>query len=420
MFDRPDELLDKIRLGEDSELELKAVRLSGQRMSGPSRAELADELAAFGNFVSGVVVLGVDDRSRSVEGIPIERLDLVESVVREVCNDSISPPLPVRITRMTLPDETGISRPVLKIDVPRSLFLHKSPGGYLYRLGSSKREMATDMLLRLGQQRSQARIIRFDEQPVPGARPDVLEESLWRRFLRGDDDDPVRTLRKLRLVVDDDAGEERASVAAVLLCCQEPTRFLPNALVAAVHYRGTAQDSNYQQDAEEFSGPLDRQIFDALAWVRRNMSVAASKSPARHDHPEFADRAVFEALVNAVAHRDYSIYGSRVRLFLFDDRLELYSPGPPPNSIALDSLALRQATRNELITSLLARCPVEDANGGLGRGAIMDRRGEGVPIILSETRALTEREPEYRLIDQTELLLTIWSAPSTPELIASS
>jgi hypothetical protein len=50
----------------------------------------------------------------------------------------------------------------------------------------------------------------------------------------------------------------------------------------------------------------------------------------------------------------------------------------------------------------------------------MDRRGEGVPIILSETRALTEREPEYRLIDQTELLLTIWSAPSTPELIASS
>lgn len=130
------------------------------------------------------------------------------------------------------------------------------------------------------------------------------------------------------------------------------------------------------------------------------------------DHPEFADRAVFEALVNAVAHRDYSIYGSRIRLFLFDDRLELYSPGPPPNSIALDSLALRQATRNELITSLLARCPVEDANGGLGRGAIMDRRGEGVPIILSETRALTEREPEYRLIDQTELLLTIWSAPA--------
>lgn len=74
-------------------------------------------------------------------------------------------------------------------------------------------------------------------------------------------------------------------------------------------------------------------------------------------------------------------------------------------------MALRQATRNELITSLLARCPVEDATGELGRGAIMDRRGEGVPIILSETSALTEREPEYRLIDQTELLLTIWSAP---------
>lgn len=65
MFDTPAELLAKIRLGEDSLLELKAVRFSGKKVAGPSRSDLADELAAFGNFVSGVVVLGVDDKTRA-------------------------------------------------------------------------------------------------------------------------------------------------------------------------------------------------------------------------------------------------------------------------------------------------------------------------------------------------------------------
>ncbi len=70
----------------------------------------------------------------------------------------------------------------MKIDVSRSLFVHKSPGGYMHRVGSAKREMAPDYLARLFQQRSQARIIRFDEQPVPGAVLDDLAHALWQRF----------------------------------------------------------------------------------------------------------------------------------------------------------------------------------------------------------------------------------------------
>ncbi len=89
-------------------------------------------------------------------------------MVREVCNDSIKPPIPVRVYRMELPDETGALRAVLKVDVSRSLFVHKSPGGYFHRHGSSKREMPPDLLARLFQERSQARVIRFDEQSVPG------------------------------------------------------------------------------------------------------------------------------------------------------------------------------------------------------------------------------------------------------------
>jgi ATP-dependent DNA helicase RecG len=121
-------------------------------------------------------------------------------------------------------------------------------------------------------------------------------------------------------------------------------------------------------------------------------------------------RAVFEAVTNAVAHRDYSMPGSKVRLRLFDDRLEIYSPGMLPNTMTTESIALRQAARNEAITSLLARCPVRESAVTEHRQHIMDKRGEGVPVILEETERLSGVRPTYRLIDESELLLTIPAA----------
>ena len=140
------------------------------------------------------------------------------------------------------------------------------------------------------------------------------------------------------------------------------------------------------------------------------MRVAADKAPGRIDLPQFSLRAVLEALVNAVAHRDYSIHGSKVRLFVFEDRLELYSPGDLPNTLTVESIALRQSTRNELLTSLLSRCRMDDPTGDLKRQFLMEKRGEGVPIILNESRKLSGRDPEYRILDGAEVLLTIYAA----------
>src|SRR5680860_626382 len=100
MFDSTKELLDKIRLGEDSFLELKEVRFAGERVNAPHRDSVADELAAFANARGGVFVLGVDDASREIIGIPVERLDTVERFVFEVCAQAIDPPLAPGIERV--------------------------------------------------------------------------------------------------------------------------------------------------------------------------------------------------------------------------------------------------------------------------------------------------------------------------------
>jgi predicted HTH transcriptional regulator len=253
----------------------------------------------------------------------------------------------------------------------------------------------------------------FDEQPIAQAAPEVLAPRLWARFrtvLSPARDEEF--LQKMKLVAEDERDVLCATVGGVLMATEHPEEFIPTAYVQAVCYRGMERNASYQLDARDITGPLDSQVRDACQFVERNMRVYAIKAPYRIETPQFSMNAVFEAVVNAVAHRDYSVYGSRIRLHLFADRLELFSPGTIPNTMTVDSLSERQSARNELLSSLLARCPMNVNAVGSQRSFIMDRRGEGVPIILAESEKLSGRRPQYHLIDDAELLLTIYAAKS--------
>ena len=411
MFENTADLLKQIQLGEDSVLELKTIEFKGDHISGPHRNSLADELAAMANTNNGIVVLGVDDKTKQIIGIPIEKLDFVESWIRDICNDLVDPPLLCRIRKLAVASKEGYERNIIRIDVARSLFVHQSPSGYLHRIGSSKREMKPDIHARLFQQRSQARIIRFDEQVVPQSSITNLKEPLWKRFrspLSPKDD--IEFLKKLKLITADEEDELHPTVSGVLMACENPSEFIANAYIQAVCYRGSDRNAAYQLDARDITSSLDEQIREACKFVERNMRIYATKSPNRIETPQFSMSAVFEAVVNAVAHRDYSIYGSKIRLHLFADRLEIFSPGTIPNTMTIESLSERQSARNELLCTLLSKCSMNiDAAGSL-RNFIMDKRGEGVPIILCESEKLSGQRPVYRLINDSELMLTIFAA----------
>ena len=263
------EPLRRIRLGTDSRLALKSVRTSGGRITAPHRDGFADALAAMANSQGGTVLLGVDDGTRAVRGLPLDDLDAIEEWVSEICSDSIKPALDATIFKVELEDTKGQLAPVLRIDLQRSLFVHKSPGGYFRRVGSSKREMAPDVLARLIQERSQNRIVRFDETAVPDTAPSDLDYALTGRFLSGRVVDepaipasgnlpetPEDMLRKLRIVTDDADGNTCLTLAGVLLCTKEPQRWLPHAHIQAVRYAGERTDTDYQTDARDIGGPI--------------------------------------------------------------------------------------------------------------------------------------------------------------------
>ena len=407
------ELANRIQLGEDGRLELKEVYFKGETVAEPKRDKLADEFAAFANSLGGSVVLGVNDRTRHVTGIPLDRLDGVEDLVREVCNDSIKPPLDPIIYREYLPAsaERGgeahrDSVPVLVVEIPRSLFVHRSPGGYFRRIGSSKRQIEPMALQRLMMERARTGIVAFDELPVPRTRPQDLNRSFAERFVSGEADYSL-AVRKMGLIVQNAHGAERLSVGGTLICTSDPQRWLSAAYIQAVLYAGDRIDEHYQTDAKDIGGPLDAQVSEAFDFVRRNMRIGAVKRLGRQEVPQYSEKAVFEALVNAVAHRDYSIVGSRIRLHMFADRIELSVPGGLANTLTTDVLHLRQATRNPLVVSLLARCP---SRPEFPRQRLMDQRGDGVPRIRSETQRLAGRLPEYSLIGDSELRLVLPAA----------
>lgn len=402
---RNEEIKHQIRLGEDSYWEFKEIMFTGNVPKSPRRDDLADELAAFANTDGGVLLCGVTD-SGDVQGMSREQMDALERLLTEICTDAIKPPVRPTILRKEIKE----GKPFLLVEVPQGYALHNSPGGSYHRVGSTKRQMTTDEQLRLAQRRGQARFLWFDKQPVSGTGFGSLDESLWKLLLSTEGATaPELALEKMGLLTSDENGTLRATVAGVLLCTRFPEEWLPNACISATCYRGSDRASG-QIDAQTITGPLNQQIAEAVAFAMRNMRVGAYKNPARTDLPQYSERALFEAIVNAVVHRDYAIPSSRIRLSMFADRIEINSPGGLPNNLTIDSMAVRQSTRNEALASILGRIPVESIRGSGERQFFMERRGDGVPTIFRETEALSGKAPEYQLIDNSELVLTIPAA----------
>jgi predicted HTH transcriptional regulator len=413
MFDTLEEIQRQLGAGEDSRAQFKEVVLGDRGVRSPNTEELAGQMVAFANAQGGVIFLGVDDHG-VVRGLPGDRIGAVESWVVNVATNNCDPPLAPILRRERLPTGDGAEALILLVEIQRGLFVHRTSGGrYYVRVGPDKRDLTAAELARLLQERGRAFV--FDEQPVPTATEEDLDRACLERFFsNGPSSIPwADLLRNTRVIVAGRDGPDRPTVAGLLAFARTLRAHLPSAYIEAAVYRGDRLTSDDLAHSDRIEGRVDTQIDGATDFVERFMLKPARKHVGREDYPQYDLDAIHEAIVNAVAHRDYSIAGSKIRLFLFANRLELYSPGALPNTLTIDTMAYRVFTRNQLLVSFLSRMKSRRS----GR-SFLESRGEGVRKILEAGEAHSGRRPQYELFGE-ELRLTIWAKPSPHESIES-
>ena len=398
MFDTAEQIQRQLLAGEDGRAEFKALQLTARGVRSPNTEALAGEMVAFANAEGGTLFLGVDDAGKAV-GIPRERLDAVERWLVNIAPESCDPPIRPIVRKHVVGDGDSHKHLILA-EIPRSLYVHRTTGGrYYQRVGSSKRDLTPAELVRLFQQRG--REYMFDEQPVLAADVSVLNQHRLEAFFGRAPTIPwLDLLRNTRIAAADTDGELRPTVAGLLAFATEPSDFLPSCSIEAACYAGTELSSDELIHAERLAGPAADQIDAAVAFAARFMQ----EGRAAADKPAYDVDVVDEAVVNAVAHRDYAIAGSKIRLFLFADRLELYSPGKLPNTLTLADMPYRTFTRNQLLVSFLSRLRSKRTGQ-----VFLESRGEGVRKILQRGEAHSGRTPEYQLFGE-ELRLTLWCA----------
>lgn len=359
------ELLELIRNGENSGVEFKRDDIDNRA--------LAKELVAFANLAGGRVLLGVEDDG-TISGTT--RPDL-EQWVMTACRDKVRPE---SIPYFELIRDVEPGKTVAIVTVDRGWGVHcvwhDNHRTYLIRVGSQSREAGPEELERLFQQRG---AFRLEIRPVSGSAISDLDHRRLREYfarIRNQhvpaDEDVAgwRTLLVNTEILTEEREGTRATLAGLLLFGITPNRFLPQAGIDAVAYPGVEKDYA-ARERTAIRGPMTRLVqYDgagrtiltesglveqAIEFVRRNTQVTSSlKGGMRVDRWTYPEEAVREAVVNALVHRDYLLSSTTVELSIYEDRLEVVSPGRLPNGITPARMRTGcRAARNQMLKDVM-------------------------------------------------------------------
>ncbi len=356
---------DLIPRGENRYIEFKSERVHA--------TDLAEEVIAFANSEGGEIWLGIEDDG-TISGLS----RAYEKDVMNICRTScISPLRP--IYEELLIDGKRIGRLMIESDKDKSYY--SSRNRYYVRVGSTKRIASREELIRLFQASG---AIHYDTTEVDRARLTDLDFSqigeYFTRYHLSFSDKPQE--ERIRLMTHTDLlGEHtQPTVAGLLVFGLAPERLVPQSGISFAHFAGMELTSDLL-DKQNIFGPLPRQVEGALAAIKTNLRTPSTIVGAKRvEAPSYPDRVFRELIVNACIHRNYSIAGATIRIFIFDDRLEVISPGRLPNTVTVEKLPIGTSfARNPVLVRLMEN---------LG---YMDKLGRGLPMVWQEVEKLGQR-----------------------------
>ena len=356
------EILDRIERGEDSYTQFK--------VSSIGVGKLASELAAFTNSEGGVILFGVSDKGKIV-GLDAAQRATLNQELSNACNDNVRPPVYPRTEFHTIDGKVilavyvaeGVSKP----------YADKS-GNFWVKAGPDKRRVTAREELQRMLQRSL--LIHADELPVDKSSiSDVdlyhLGEFLEKNYGIPTDDvltpgkvDVAQLLSNLGF-----ASGSQLTLAGVMLFGKTPQRFLPLNVVKCVAFVGNDIAGSQYRDSEDFMGTIRDMYKSTMAFIMRNL---------RHEQrgqgfnsigiPPIPEDAISELVANMFLHRDYFV-ASPWRVLMFDDRIEIHSPGRLPNhqDIAKIKAGVSVARNSVIFTFATKEIPYRGLGSGIKR-----------------------------------------------------
>jgi ATP-dependent DNA helicase RecG len=360
------------RLGdlENSQLEFKR-----------EAAKLKELIPAFAMTDGGLIVLGLAD-DRTLYGC--ELTQKVQDTITRAAKD-VGVDVQFKEIRVD-------GRPVVVVAVPevRQRIVTTTDGRLLRRVGSDIHPLVGDQLARFVREREE---VSGEEVGVPNAVPTDFDLSLINEALAKVGRPPVDREGVPRALIDLDVAipqsppaDPQILAAGVVLFARNPQQFIPGASVQLVRRAGVGPRAGPTEAREEYTGPLALLLDDCLAFIHEHTKkyqvVLGSRRQTWNEYP---GEVLREALLNALAHRDYGSRGSTVDVTVWDDRLEIKSPGGLPGPITLDNIRVEHYSRNRRVMRALKSIElVEEYGEGIDRMFdLMDARLMEPPLIVA-------------------------------------
>lgn len=384
------ELLDIINGGENFYIEFKEEKVKPK--------DLGEEIVAFANSEGGTILIGVSDDGK-VTGITDKR---IEETIMNICRNNVIPNIIPNFEYVTIEDkkvvilgiQKGLSKPYSTVD-----------NKYYIRVGTTKRIASREELLRLFEGNGS---LHYDISPVPNTsirdlNIDVIREYYFKYNsfdLYDEEKEQVERLLINADILKDLNGEKVCSVGGLLIFGKIPSNSLPQNGISFAHFNGN-DISDELIDKKVIEGRIQEIAESTLTIIKNNILTPSTikdlKRTEKEDYPLIVLR---EALVNTLVHRNYSIYGSKIRIFMFNDRIEFRSPGRLPNTVTTEKMKVGVSfARNPFLVKYMENM------------RFIDQLGRGIPMIIKNMMSISNIEPKLQELGE-EFILTIYKSKS--------
>jgi predicted HTH transcriptional regulator len=363
------ELIDIIKAGENSIVEFKQETVH--------QASLLQEIVAFANTEGGIIVFGVEDNTDKIVGLSKSQVDEIDKKVANITNDLIRPYLQI-ITNTALIDD----KLLLTITVPKgSNKPYNTKGAIFVRQGTTKRLLTDkDEILRLYQASGN---LYADEMLVEGTSINDIDKDKIKEYLKAQKKEKTNIDERL-LINLGTLRNGNLTLGGLLFFGKNPQQYKSVFLIKAVSFLGNSIGGSDYRDSIDIEGTIPELFDKGMKFFENNLThIQHDQNFNSEGILEISQIAIEELLQNALIHRDY-LKNASIRLLIFDNRIEIISPGKLPNSLTVENIKLGNAVaRNNLLVSYCSK--------------VMNYRGLGSGI----TRALEEQK-NIELINDIE------------------